>query len=102
MSQARNLKPLKLKAWYKTKGVGTRVSARKDFPMRKDATWERGTKSGKARGRGDEDLDGQEGKEIHHMVVETPVFIPYSKESAIKRRLQEGTISWVRLPTHQV
>ena len=35
MSQARNLKPLKLKAWYKTKRGGTRVSAKRDFPMRK-------------------------------------------------------------------
>ena len=55
MSQA---KPLKLKAWYKTKRGGTRVLARKDFPMRKEAIWERGTKSRKARGRGEEDLDG--------------------------------------------
>ena len=44
--------------------------------MRKEATWKRGTKSGKAREGGEEDVDGmtdQEGKETCHMVVETPV-----------------------------
>ena len=41
MAHARNLKPLKLKAWFKARRGGEKVAARKDFPLSKEARWKR-------------------------------------------------------------
>ena len=82
------MKPLKKKAWYKASRGGTRVLARKDYPLDKNLQERRDRQPGnekKSRGVEQQTVS----KEICHIVVETPVFIPYSKESAIKRRLQE-------------
>ena len=37
MRKVRILKPLKQKAWYKTRREGTKVSAAKDFPLSREA-----------------------------------------------------------------
>ena len=87
MSHTRNIKPLKIRAWFKAKRGGTKVSVKKDFPMRRDGDWGRGNRQRKTEGHGGEECADQRDREKRHMVVETPVFIPYSKESAIKRRL---------------
>ena len=86
MRKARILKPLKQKAWYKTRRGGTKVSAAKDFPLGREARQGNGKRYDAGEGKKEEDR--QENKP-RQLVVETPVFIPYTRESVVKKRLQE-------------
>ena len=85
MSQARNLKPLKLKAWFKNKRGGEKVTARKDFPLSREARDHRPREV--LQGEERKDVNSTGGEEGRHMVVETPVFIPYTKDSVVRRKM---------------
>ena len=81
MKEGRRLKSLWNRTWYKSRRGGTKVSADLDHP-----TLER-----KGKGRGvDVTTSGEkQTKEEKIKVVETPIFIPFTLESRMRKRMQE-------------
>ena len=80
MKEGRKLKSLWNRTWFKSRRGGTKVSADLDHPM------EEKTRKG---GRTVTNPDGKApGKAEKVKVVETPIFIPYTLDSKLRKRLQ--------------
>ena len=100
MKGGRERKSLIVKTWFKTQRGGSRVSEDKDFPearglnlseTRKKPETGTGSKEGQSReSRAERTEEGKTGETDGRMVrvVETPVFIPYTKDSTLRKRLQ--------------
>ena len=93
MSTCRKAKWRKVRAWFKPQREGEKVGMLKNHPElvggkryegRKAAArkTEKGLNGTEGRG-----LDGTEGRKVEN--IETPIFVPFTKESRLKKRLQE-------------
>ena len=83
MKEARNLNPSKTMAGFKTRMRGTKTLARKDFPQGRGM--QEGGRRSRQKKEGQESQEVQELQEELHIVVETPVIIPYTREYVVKR-----------------
>lgn len=91
----REHKLLKTRAWYRSQRGGTKVAMGKDYPemaVKKEAGGCTGKPDWKKTWKHREDKEDRDiGKDGGGMikVVEMPIFIPYTKESSLRKKLQE-------------
>ena len=92
MKASREKKNTSARAWFKPRRGGARNKIQKDYPVRwpEGRTKERRSGEGKVNQRKETDKEGRGNEETGKVMnVETPIFIPFTKESALKRRLQD-------------
>ena len=82
MKEGRKMKAFHSKMWFKSKRGGSKVSTTLDFPDGTDMKGRKG-KRNSPEGRQRKEGNGVE------KIVETPIFIPYTKESKLRKKLQE-------------
>ena len=82
MKEGRRLKSLWNRTWYKSRRGGTKVSADLDHPTLDQKGKRRGVDVTTPRKK-------ETGDKGRVKVVETPIFVPYSKDSVLRRKLQE-------------
>ena len=87
MKTSRNQKERRTKAWFKPKRGGERNTVQKDYPIKWPGKPNRREKTDSTGQKPNKEGKPGEGEKI--LNVETPVFIPFTKESALKKRLQD-------------
>ena len=74
------MKILRNRMWFKSRRGGTGVSSALDHPTQRE----------KVRGKDVSTPGGEKEGKGRVKVVETPIFIPYTKDSALRKKMQEA------------
>ena len=90
MAPSRRMKALKTRSWFKPLRRGNKKSLDKDFPTKTgpSSPTKDQPQSWKVKGPASRQNGTQDRKEIPCKVVEAPVFIPYTRDSKLRKSLQ--------------